>query len=126
MIGVDLAKTVFQVHDVDGDGEVVICRQPRRTQVMPFFAKQPGCLVGMAASTTAHYWTREIGRLDHEVRLMPPCQVKPYVNRNKNDAVDAEAICEAVTRPTMRFVAVKDVGQQGVLMLHRTRELRVR
>ena len=125
-IGVDLAKNVFQVHGVDGSGEVVIRRQLRRSRVMPFFAKQPRCLVGMEACATAHHWAREIGKLGHEVRLMPPCYVKPYVKRNKNDAADAEAICEAVRRPTMRFVAVKSTEQQGVLMLHRSRELLVR
>ncbi len=125
-IGVDLAKNVFQVHGVDTDGEVVIRRQLRRRQVLTFFAKQPCCLVGMEACATSHHWAREIGKLGHEVKLMPPRYVKPYVKRNKNDAADAEAICEAVTRPTMRFVAVKETGQQGVLMLHRSRELLVR
>ncbi len=125
-IGIDLAKNVFQLHGVDGDGEVVIRRQLRRARVLPFFEKQPRCLVGMEACATAHHWAREIGRLGHEVRLMPPRYVKPYVKRNKNDAADAEAISEAVTRPTMRFVAVKAVEQQGVLMLHRARELLVR
>jgi transposase len=93
---------------------------------LPFFKKQPSCLVGMEACATAHHWAREIGALGHEVRLMPPRYVKPYVKRNKNDAADAEAICEAVTRPTMRFVAVKGTEQQSVLMQHRTRELLVR
>ncbi|MCH8862829.1 MAG: IS110 family transposase, partial [Proteobacteria bacterium] len=125
-IGVDLAKNVFQLHGVDGNGKVVIRRQLRRARVLPFFAKQPGCLVGMEACATSHHWAREIGKLGHEVRLMPPRYVKPYVKRNKNDAADAEAICEAVTRPTMRFVAVKGTGQQAVLMLHRSRELLVR
>ena len=125
-IGVDLAKNVFQLHGVDGDGKVVIRRQLRRGRVLPFFEKQPRCLVGMEACATAHHWAREIGKLGHEVRLMPPRYVKPYVKRNKNDAADAEAISEAVTRPTMRFVAVKAVEQQGVLMLHRARELLVR
>ena len=122
----DLAKNVFQVHGVDGDGEVVIRRQLRRARVLPFFAKQPPCLVGMEACATAHHWARQLIGLGHEVRLMPPCYVKPYVKRHKNDAADAEAICEAVTRPTIRFVAVKTVEQQGVLMLHRTRELLIR
>jgi transposase len=125
-IGIDLAKNVFQLHGVDGDGEVVIRRQLRRARVLPFFEKQPRCLVGMEACATAHHWAREIGRLGHEVRLMPPCYVKPYVKRNKSDAADAEAISEAVTRPTMRFVAVKAEEQQAVLMLHRARELLVR
>ena len=106
-IGVDLAKNVFQVHGVDAAGGVVVRRQLRRGQVLPFFKKQPPCLVGMEACATSHYWAREIAGLGHEVRLMPPRYVKPYVKRNKNDAADAAAICEAVTRPSMRFVAVK-------------------
>ena len=125
-IGIDLAKNVFQVHAVDEAGCVIERRQLRRSQVLPFFAKQPRCLVGMEACATAHHWAREITALGHEVRLMPPRYVKPYVKRNKNDMADAEAICEAVTRPTMRFVAIKTPDQQSVLMLHRTRELLVR
>lgn len=125
-IGVDLAKNVFQVHGVDAEGEVVFRRQLRRGQVLPFLRKQPACLVGMEACATAHHWAREIGALGHEVRLMPPRYVKPYVKRNKNDLADAAAICEAVTRPTMRFVAIKSPDQQSALMLHRTRELLVR
>ncbi|MEE8636107.1 MAG: IS110 family transposase [Acidiferrobacterales bacterium] len=125
-IGVDLAKSVFQVHGVDGSGKTVIRKRLRRRQVLPFFRKQPSCLIGMEACATAHHWAREIAALGHEVRLMPPRYVKPYVKRNKNDAADAEAICEAVTRPTMRFVAVKSTERQSVLMLHRTRELLVR
>ena len=125
-IGLDLAKNVFQVHGVDVAGETVIRRQLRRRQVLPFFRKQPPCLVGIEACATSHYWAREIGALGHEVRIMPAAYVKPYVKRNKNDAADAEAICEAVTRPTMRFVAVKTAEQQSVLMMHRTRELVVR
>ncbi len=125
-IGVDLAKNVFQVHGVDEAGTTVIRRQLRRRQVLPFFKKQPRCLVGLEACATSHYWAREIAALGHEVRLMPPRYVKPYVKRNKNDAADAAAICEAVTRPSMRFVAVKGAEQQGVLVLHRTRELLVR
>ena len=125
-IGVDLAKSVFQVHGVDAEGAVLIRRQLRRRQVLPFFEKQPPCLIGMEACATSHHWAREITALGHEVRLMPPRYVKPYVKRNKNDAADAEAICEAVTRPTMRFVAVKSADQQSLLMLHRTRELLVR
>ncbi len=125
-IGVDLAKNVFQVHGVDAEGAVVVRRKLRRRQVLAFFKKLPPCLVGMEACATAHYWAREIAALGHEVKLMPPRYVKPYVKRNKNDAADAEAICEAVTRPTMRFVAVKSAEQQSVLMLHRTRELLVR
>jgi transposase len=125
-IGVDLAKNVFQVHGVDAAGKSVIRKQLRRRQVLPFFRKQPPCLIGMEACATSHYWAREIMALGHEVKLMPPRYVKPYVKRNKTDAADAEAICEAVTRPTMRFVAVKSAERQGVLMLHRTRELLVR
>ena len=125
-IGVDLAKTVFQIHGVDASGVIVIRKQLRRRQILPFFRKHPPCLVGMEACATAHHWAREIAALGHEVKLMPPHYVKPYVKRNKNDAADAEAICEAVTRPTMRFVAVKSAEQQSVLMLHRTRELLVR
>ncbi len=125
-IGIDLAKNVFQVHGVDDEGEVIIRRQLRRARVMAFFAKQPRCLVGMEACATSHHWAREIGKLGHEVRLMPPRYVKPYVKRNKSDAADAEAIAEAVTRPTMRFVAVKGTEQQGILMVHRSRELLVR
>ena len=125
-IGVDLAKNVFQLHGVDGEGGVVFRRQLRRTQMMPFFKKQPPCLVGMEACATSHHWAREIEALGHQVRLMPPRYVKPYVKRNKNDMADAEAICEAVTRPTMRFVEIKTVDQQSVLMLHRTRHLFIR
>ena len=125
-IGLDLAKNVFQVHGVDVAGETVIRRQLRRRQVLPFFRKQPPCLVGIEACATSHYWAREIGALGHEVRIMPANYVKPYVKRNKNDAADAEAICEAVTRPSMRFVAVKTAEQQSVLMVHRTRQLLVR
>ncbi len=123
MIGLDLAKNVFQVHGVDASGETVIRRQSKRRQILPFFRKLPPCLIGMEAGATSHYWAREIAGLGHEVRLMPPRYVKRYVKRNKNDAADAEAICEAVTRPSMRFVAVKSAEQQSVLMLHRTREL---
>ena len=125
-IGLDLAKSVFQVHGVDGSGRTVIRRQLRRGQVLPFFKRLPPCLVGMEACATSHYWAREITALGHEVRMMPARYVKPYVKRNKNDMADAEAICEAVTRPSMRFVPVKTPDQQSVLMLHRTRELFVR
>ena len=125
-IGVDLAKSVFQIHGVDAEGAVVFRRRLRRGQVLPFFKKQPPCLVGMEACATSHHWAREIEALGHNVRLMPPRYVKPYVKRNKNDMADAEAICEAVTRPTMRFVAIKTPDQQSVLVLHRTRHLFVR
>jgi transposase len=125
-IGLDLAKNVFQVHAIDASGQVVGRRQLRRSQVLPFFEKQAACLVGIEACATSHHWAREIAKLGHDIRLMPARYVKPYVKRNKNDAADAEAICEAVTRPTMRFVAVKTEEQQSVLMLHRTRQLFVR
>jgi len=125
-IGVDLAKNVFQIHGVDAEGGVVFRRQLRRGQMLPFFKKQPACLVGMEACATSHHWGREIESLGHRVRLMPPSYVKPYVKRNKNDMADAEAICEAVRRPTMRFVEIKTPQQQSVLMLHRTRHLFVR
>ncbi len=125
-IGLDIAKSVFQVHGVDAAGEIGICRQLRRRQVLTFFSKLPPCLVGMEACATAHHWAREIAKFGHEVRLMPARYVKAYVKRNKNDAADAEAICEAVTRPNMRFVETKTVEQQSVLMLHRTRALFVR
>ena len=125
-IGVDLAKNVFQVHGIDGLGAVIIGRQLRRSQMLPFFKKQPPCLVGMEACATAHHWARQLVALGHAVKLMPPKYVKPYGKRNKNDMADAEAICEAVTRPTMRFVEIKTRDQQSVLMLHRTRQLFVR
>jgi transposase len=125
-IGVDLAKNVFQVHGVDNDGKVVISRQLRRKQVIEFFGKNPPCLVGMEACGTAHHWARELTKLGHTVRMMPPSYVKGYVKRSKNDAADAAAICEAVTRPSMRFVPVKTAEQQAALMLHRTRDLLIR
>ena len=125
-IGIDIAKSVFQVHGINERGEVMVCRQLRRRQVLPFFRKLPACLVGIEACATAHHWGRELLALGHDVKLMPPRYVKPYVKRNKNDAADAEAICEAVTRPTMRYVPIKTPEQQSVLMLHRTRQLFVR
>ena len=125
-IGVDLAKNVFQVHGVDNAGKVVITRQLRRKQVIDFFSKLAPCLVGMEACGTAHHWAREISKLGHTVRLMPPSYVKGYVKRSKNDAADAAAICEAVTRPSMRFVPIKSADQQALLMLHRTRDLLIR
>jgi transposase len=125
-IGVDLAKNVFQVHGVDVEGDVIFRRPLRRGQMLLFFKKQPACLIGMEACATSHHWGREIEALGHSVRLMPPSYVKPYVKRNKNDMADAEAICEAVRRPTMRFVEIKTRDQQSVLMLHRTRHLFVR
>ncbi len=125
-IGLDLAKSVFQVHGADDEGNVVVRRQLRRRQVLPFFKKLPPCLVGMEACATSHYWAREISTFGHDVRMMPAGYVKPYVKRNKSDAADAEAICEAVTRPSMRFVPVKTPEQQSILVLHRTRHLLVR
>jgi len=126
MIGLDLAKNVFQVHGVDASGAVVLRRQLRRSQVEKFFAQFPPVLVGVEACGGAHHWARVIGRYGHEVRLMPPSYVKPYVKRNKNDGRDAEAICEALSRPTMRFVPVKSVEQQATLAVHNTRSLLVR
>src|SRR5258708_2711933 len=125
-IGLDLAKRVFQVHGVDASGAVVVRKTLRRSQVLPFFTKLPPCLIGVEACGTSHHWARELIALGHEVRLMPPAYVKPYVKRGKTDANDAEAICEAVSRPTMRFVAVKSPEQQATLALHRTRNLLVK
>ncbi len=125
-IGLDLAKSVFQVHGVDASGAVVVRKTLRRSQVLPFFTKLPPCLIGVEACGTSHHWARELIALGHEVRLMPPAYVKPYVKRGKTDANDAEAICEAVSRPTMRFVAVKSPEQQATLALHRTRNLLVK
>jgi transposase len=125
-VGLDLAKRIFQVHAVDASGSVVVRKALRRSQVLPFFTKLPPCLIGMEACGTSHHWARELTELGHKVRLMPPAYVKPYVKRGKNDAVDAEAICEAVSRPTMRFVAMKSAEQQADLSLHRTRNLLVK
>ena len=125
-IGLDIAKNVFQVHGIDADEKVVVRKQLRRGKVMAFFEALPPSLVGMEACATAHYWARELTKLGHEVRLMPAKDVKAYVKRNKNDAADAEAICEAVRRPTMRFVRIKSAAQQGQLMQHRTRDLLMR
>lgn len=125
-VGLDLAKSVFQVHGADQDGRPIVRKKLRRAQVIPFFADLPPCLIGMEACASGHYWARELQSLGHEVRLIPPQYVKPFVKTNKNDAVDAEAICEALLRPTMRFAAVKSAEQQSVLMLHRARELLVR
>ena len=124
-IGLDIAKNLFQVHGIDAAEKVVVRRQLRRNQVLEFFKALPPCLIGMEACATAHYWARELTKLGHQVRLMPAKDVKAYVKRNKNDA-DAEAICEAVRRPTMRFVQVKSAEQQSQLMLHRTRDLLMR
>src|SRR5579872_1544362 len=125
-IGLDIAKSVFQVHGVDAGGQVVLRRQLKRRYVLAFFQKLPSCLVGIEACASSHHWSRELQTLGHTVRLMPPAYVKPYVKRHKNDAIDAEAICEAVTRPNMRFVATKTCEQQSCLTLHRTRHLFIR
>src|SRR5665811_1411224 len=125
-IGLDIAKNVFQVHGIDATEKVVVRKQLRRGQLIKFFEALAPCLIGMEACATAHYWARELTKLGHDVRLMPAKDVKAYVKRNKNDAADAEAICEAVRRPTMRFVAVKSAEQQGRLMQHRVRDLLMR
>src|SRR5499433_2087007 len=125
-IGLDIAKSVFQVHGVDAGGQVVIRRPLKRRYILAFFQKVPPCLVGIEACASSHHWSRELQALGHTVRLMPPARVKPYVKRHKNDATDAEAICEAVGRPNMRFVATKTPGQQSCLTLHRTRHLFIR
>lgn len=125
-VGLDLAKSIFQVHGSDQDGGPVVRKKLRRGQVIGFFAKLPPCVVGMEACASAHYWARELEALGHQVRLIPPQYVKPFVKTNKNDASDAEAICEAMMRPTMRFAPVKSADQQSILMLHRARELLVR
>ena len=125
-IGLDIAKSVFQVHSIDVVGQVVMRRQLKRRYVLKFFEKLPPCLVGIEACASAHHWSRELQALGHTVRLMPPAYVKPYVKRHKNDVTDAEAICEAVTRPNMRFVATKTPEQQSCLTLHRTRHLFIR
>jgi transposase len=125
-IGLDVAKSVFQVHGVDGAGAVVVRKRIGRSKVLEFFADLPPCLIGIEACPTAHHWGRELQVLGHTVKLMPPSYVKAYVKRSKNDANDAAAICEAVTRPSMRFVPIKTKDQQAALMLHRTRQLLVR
>ena len=125
-IGLDIAKNVFQVHGIDAAEKVVVRKQLRRSQVVAFFKALPPCLIGVEACATAHYWARELTKLGHTVRLMPARDVKAYVKRNKNDSADAEAICEAVRRPTVRSVQVKSAEQQSQLMLHRTRDLLMR
>jgi transposase len=125
-IGLDIAKSVFQVHGLDAEGKVVIRQQLRRSRVLGFFRKLSPCLVGIEACASSHHWSRELQALGHAVLLMPPAYVKPYLKRQKNDAADAEAICEAVQRPSMRFVPTKTPDQQACLMLHRTRHLFIR
>src|SRR5512146_1200750 len=125
-IGLDIAKSVFQVHGVDGAGEVVVGRTLKRRYVLAFFEKLPTCLIGMEACATSHHWSRQLQALGHRVRLVPPAYVRPYVKRQKNDAADAEAICEAVARANMRFVETKTAEQQSCLVLHRTRHLFIR
>src|SRR5215475_13206539 len=125
-IGLDIAKSVFQIHGIDAAGNVIVRRKLKRRYVLPFFQRLPPCLVGIEACASSHHWSRELQALGHTVRLMPPAYVKPYIKRQKNDVADAEAICEAVTRPTMRFVATKTPEQQSCLMLHRTRHLFIR
>ena len=126
IIGLDLAKRVFQVHGINAQQEVVVQKRLRRNEVVAWFATIAPCLVGVEACATAHYWGRELSKLGHQVKLIPPAYVKPYVRRQKNDRADAAAICEAVSRPTMRVVAVKTVDQQAVQVLHRSRELLIR
>jgi len=125
-IGLDIAKSVFQVHGVDAGGQVVVRRQLKRRSVLAFFQKLPPCVVGIEACASSHHWSRELQALGHSVRLMPPAYVKPYVKRQKKDMADAEAICEAVARANMRFVPTKTPEQQSCLMLHRTRHLFIR
>ena len=125
-IGIDIAKHVFQIHGVSPGGEVVLQKRLRRTGVLRFFEQLDPCLVGMEACATAHHWARQLEALGHRVKLMPPTYVKAYIRRNKNDAADAEAICEAVSRPTMRFVPIKSIDQQGILVTHRVRSILIR
>ena len=125
-LGIDLAKSVFQLHGVDVEGRAVLRKKLRRSAVLDVLRGLPPCLIGMEACASSHHWAREIAALGHDVRLIPPAYVKPYVKRQKNDAADAEAICEAVSRPSMRFVPIKSPEQQSVLMLHRSRDLLMR
>jgi transposase len=125
-IGLDIAKSVFQIHGIDAAGIVTVRRKLKRRYVLPFFQKLPPCLVGIEACASSHHWSRALQALGHTVRLMPPAYVKPYIKRQKNDAADAEAICEAATRPNMRFVPTKTLEQQSCLLLHRTRHLFIR
>jgi transposase len=124
-VGLDLAKHVFQIHAVDADGKIVIAKSLRRKDVLSFFDALPSCVIGLEACGSAHHWARELVKLGHDARLMPPNYVKAYVRRQKNDAADAAAICEAVTRPSMRFVPIRSIDNQAVLMCHKVRELLV-
>jgi len=126
VLGVDLAKSVFQLHGVDNEEEIVIRKQLKRAQMLPYFARLPKCLIGMESCGGAHYWCRELTKLGHTVKMMAPAFVKPYLKGNKNDSNDAEAICEAVTRPNMRFATAKTLEQQAILHCHRSRQLLVR
>ena len=125
-IGLDIAKSTFQVHGIDATGAVVLRRRLTRARLLAFFGKLSPCLVGIEACATSHHWARELGNLGHDVRLMPPSYVKAYVKRQKNDTADAEAICEAVTRPTMRFVEVKTPEQQSIMVVHGARTMLMR
>ena len=125
-VGMDLAKQVFQVHGVDAQGEAVLRKKLERSKVLEFFVNLPPCLIGMEACGSAHYWARKLQAMGHVVKLIAPQFVKPYVKTNKNDAADAEAICEAVTRPNMRFVPIKTDEQQAILSVHRVRQSFVR
>jgi len=126
IIGLDLAKRVFQVHGVDDQGRVTVQKRLSRSELPVWFGGLQPCLVGMEACATAHYWARELSKLGHQVRLIPPAYVKPYVRRQKNDRADAAAICEAVSRPSMRYATIKTIEQQGVQILHRSRDIIVR
>ena len=121
-LGIDLAKNVFQVHGIDEHGKVILKKQLKRAQMAPYFINLPPCLIGIEACGSAHHWARKLQAMGHTVRLMAPQFVKPYVKTNKDDLADAEAICEAVGRPNMRFVPIKNVEQQAVLSLHRVRQ----
>jgi transposase len=125
-IGLDLAKNIFQIHGVDAEGGTVIRKRLSQSKVLSFFANLPRCIIGIEACATTHYWARELLATGHDVKLMPPTYVKQHIKRGKNDAADAEAICEAVMRPTTRFVPVKSAEQQSALMLHRSRDLLIR
>src|SRR5450432_4598548 len=122
-VGLDLAKHVFQVNCIDAAGRVVAAKAIPRNKLLEFFASLPRCLVGLEASGSAHHWARELIRLGHDARMMPPAYVKPYIRRQKNDAADAAAICKAVTRPSMRFVVIRSLENQAALMRHKAREM---